>query len=602
MARTTFLLLCSFAVLRHTASAGPAAETPILPPVIAWKLKDPSLTVAKNDPWVTPFETGDFNVTPRYPEMTAWLKRLVAAAPELHMVSLGKSHERRDVWMIIASKERAFTPEALRKSGKPTLFAQAGIHPGEIDGKDAGMMLLRDMTVRGNKKGLLDRANLLFVPIVGVDGHERFSRFARVNQRGPAEQGWRTNARNRNLNRDYAKLDTPELGAVVDAIVRFDPELYYDIHVTDGADYQYDITWDHNGKDAHSPASAAWIDASLNPRLTADLRAKGHIPGPLVFAVDGRDMKKGNRVISFSPRYSHGWGDLRHTPTLLVENHSLKPYDQRVFGTYVMLESTLEALGEHGAALRKAITQDRARRPDPVVLTWKDQDGEPPRKTFLGIESEIHHSKVSDGRFVRFSGRPVTLEIPFVHRSQPGVTVARPKAYWVPAAWPDVIERLKRHGITVEEIEKPRTLTLEVSRLVEPKLATSPFEGRVRLSTGEKRERLEMTYAPGSVRVATDQPLGDLAVTLLEPLSDDSLLQWGFFHEILQRTEYMEAYVVEPMAEAMLAEDPELAAAFRARLAADPAFARDPAARRRFFYEKTPFFDARWHLYPVGRE
>jgi hypothetical protein len=180
--------------------------------------------------------------------------------------------------------------------------------------------------------------------------------------------------------------------------------------------------------------------------------------------------------------------------------------------------------------------------------------------------------------------------------------VTRPKAYWVPAAWPEVIERLAAHGITMSRLSEPQTVAVEMSRLVEPKLGTEAFEGRVALTTQLAIESRRETYPPGSVRVPTDQPLGDLAMLLLEAGSADSFLQWGFFHEILQRTEYVEGYVIDPMAEAMLAEDPALRAEFEKKLAEDAAFAKDPQARRRWFYQRTPFFDDRWLLYPVGRE
>ena len=594
-----FLILL---VLLPSLRAGErAAETPILPPLIPWKLEDATLTVSDKDPWVTHFEKSGRKETPRYAAMVTWLKRLVEAAPELSMVSLGLSAEGRDIWMVIASREKASTPRELAATNKPTLLAQGGIHSGEIDGKDAGLMLLRDMTVRGTKKDLLDKATFLFIPILSVDGHERFGPHSRVNQRGPSRSGWRTNARNLNLNRDYAKLETAGVRAAVRAIREWAPDLYYDIHVTDGADYQYDITWGHNGRNAHSPASAQWLDEHLTPRLEKDLRAKGHIPGPLVFSVDRLDMKKGIRFITFGPRYSHGYGDLAHLPTLLVENHSLKPYDQRVFGTYVLLESTLRALGEHGAALRKAIKEDRARRPAEVVLTWKVSKSEPPKLTFLGIGQEVMDSEISGAPWVRWTGKPVTLQIPYVHTTAPDLEVARPKAYWVPAAWPDVIERLQLHGVQCEFIELPREVEVEMDRIVDPRLNDKPFEGRVRITATFKPERRKETVAAGSVRVSTDQPLGDLAIALLEPGSPDSFFQWGFFHEVLQRTEYIEGYVLEPMARRMLAEDPKLQTEFEERLK-DKEFAQDPRARLRWFYERTPFFDARWRLYPVARE
>src|SRR5262249_16400839 len=283
---------------------------------------------------------------------------------------LGKSPEGRTVWMVAASQQRAFTPGALKATKKPTLLAQACIHAGEVDGKDAGLMLLRDLTVGKTKLDILDEANFLFIPIYNVDGQEGCAATSRINQRGPAETGWRTTARNLNLNRDYTKLDAPETRMLVKALNDWAPDLYLDLHVTDGADYQYDITFGHNDQ-AWSPAIGRWLTETLAPALTRDLETMGHIPGPLIQVADDRNPGKGILGWRAGPRYSNGYGDARHLPSVLVENHSLKPYRQRVLGTYVLLESALRTLGKQAAGLRQAVAADEARRSAEIPLEWK---------------------------------------------------------------------------------------------------------------------------------------------------------------------------------------------------------------------------------------
>ena len=186
-----------------------------LPPKLDWHGKSEQLIVAEDHPWITPVEATSFRYTPTYEQTYAWLDRLVQARPELNYVTIGFSDGGYALKLVIASKDGFATPEALKRSGKPTLFAQCGIHSGEIDGKDAAMMLLRDMTAVGNKADLLDGCNLIVLPIFNPDGHERASRFNRINQRGPDVMGWRTNSRNLNLNRDYAKLDTMEVHSLL---------------------------------------------------------------------------------------------------------------------------------------------------------------------------------------------------------------------------------------------------------------------------------------------------------------------------------------------------------------------------------------------------
>jgi len=307
----------------------------LLPPVQPWSGKSEALITTADDPWVTPSELTKLRATPSYDETIAWLRKLVEAAPELEMVSIGKSLEGRDFWMVIASADRAFTPTSLATTQKPLLLAHAGIHAGEIDGKDAGLMLLRDMTVKGSKKTLLSGANFLFIPILNVDGHERKSSYNRINQRGPVEMGWRTNARNQNLNRDFTKLDTAGVRALVKVFNEWKPDLYLDLHVTDGADYQYDITFGGNGRDGWSPAIGNWIEDVYRPAINDALSANGHEPGGLIFAVNGMDMNDGFLTWTGDPRFSNGYGDAAHIPAVLVENHSLKPYKRRVLGTYV---------------------------------------------------------------------------------------------------------------------------------------------------------------------------------------------------------------------------------------------------------------------------
>ncbi len=602
MPTRTFLVLLIAGTLRLRAAELPAFAP--LPPSQPWQGKSRSLVVSENDPWITPAEKSGFRTSPSYADTVTWLKKLVAATPDLRMISMGRSAEGRDVWMVLASHDRLFTPEALARTGKPLLLAQAGIHAGEIDGKDAGLMLLRDLTVGGSRRDLLDRVNFAFVPIFNVDGHERTSRFGRINQRGPESIGWRTNARNLNLNRDYAKLDTDEVRGMVSTLDHWKPNLYLDLHVTDGLDYQYDVTFGWNETSGYSPEIARWLGSTFRPAALRDLRRMGHIPGPLIFPAANDDLSRGLTVANYPPRFSHGYGDARHLATVLVESHSLKPYEQRVLGTLVLLESALETLGREGNTLRQASRSDADLHPDPIPLDWSEPTSGPNPETleFLGIESRSSASAISGATRIEFLGRPATLRVPVLRQSEIRTRVTRPKAYWVPAAWTDIVERLTIHGIRVERSAVPRDVDVEMYRLTEPKLASDPAEGRVRITAKTLVEKRREHFATGSYRIPLNQPLGELAAILLEPSSPDSFFQWGFFHEILQRTEYVEGYVIEPLAEQMLAADPALRSEFERRLATDETFKASPEARLRFFYERTPYSDERWRLYPIARE
>ncbi|MGQ3100732.1 MAG: M14 family metallopeptidase [Sphingopyxis solisilvae] len=589
------MIRCLAAALALVSCPAAAEQAAPLPPLAPWSGASEKLIVAAGDPWITPAEQSGFAETPDYAATRAWLDRLVASAPQLLSIErFGTTAEGRELYFVRASKGGA---------GKPVLLVQAGIHAGEIDGKDAGMMLLRDIAHRG-KHRLLDKADLVFVPIFNADGHERSGPWNRPNQRGPQSMGWRTTAQNLNLNRDYLKADAPEMQAMLALINRIDPALYLDLHVTDGTDHQYDVAYAFagwRGLYANSPAIGRWLDTKLRPSMDAALTRAGHTPGLYVSALDNRDPGKGIRHDPDTPRFSTGYGDFRRLPTILVETHSLKPYRQRVLGTYVLVEEALRLAGQEGAALRAAIDADRAARLRDMVVKWKPRTDPLYTVDFKGIAHERYRSAASGRDEIRWLGRPVAQQMP-VFGSEPEQRVTLPAAWWVPASAPQVIERLKVHGVMFETIDAPRRMTLDMVRIEEPRLGAAS-EGHVLLSAAAYRhEQRSETFPAGSVRVPADQPLGLLAAAMLEPESADSLLAWNFFPGMLQRTEYIEAYAIAPLADQMLAEDAALRRAFEAKLAADPAFAADGNARLAWFYARTPYYDERYLLYPVGRE
>ena len=587
----------SIALALAAAPVGAADMSAPLPPVRAWHGASEKLIAAPSDPWITPAESAGFVTTPDYAATRAYIDRLTAASPLLRQRVFGHSAQGRELIVVTATKDGATLDPA-----KPLVLVQAGIHAGEIDGKDAALMLLRDIAMRG-KDGLLDRVNLMIVPIFNADGHARSGAFNRPNQRGPANQGWRTTAQNLNLNRDYLKADTPEMTAMLGLIVAADPDLYLDLHVTDDIDYQYDITFGFNGwnhREARSPAIAAWLDTRLRPAVATALGAAGHIPGRLVSAKDGRDPD-GGIVDDVTPaRFSNGYGDLRHMGAILVENHSLKPYRQRVLGTYVLVEATLSVAGAASGDLKAAVAHDRAARPPIIVANWKPSPDPSDTIEFKGIAHSSFVSPASGRPEIRWTGTPVTLPHLTVFHDVRDGTITLPTAWWVPATRPDVIAKLKLHGVRVEAVTAPRRVSVEMERLADPVIASHANEGHVELAIGGvTRELRTETFPAGSVRVPADQPLRDLAAIMLEPESRESLLAWGEFPEILQRTEYIEGYAMAPLAGRMLG-DGATKSAFAVWLSAHPD--ADADARLAWFYARTPYYDDRYLLYPIGRE
>lgn len=572
----------------------------ILPPVMDWSGKSESLITSDSDPWVTPSELTDLTDTPNYKETMAWLEKLCAASPYLSMATIGVSEQGRDIRMVIATKEANPTIERLKASKKSMLLAQGGIHAGEIDGKDAGMMLLRDIAFGGKDK-LLDKTNFLFIPILNVDGHERTSPYNRVNQRGPVNMGWRTNARNLNLNRDYAKLETAGVQAVVSVINAYDPDLYLDLHVTDGADYQFDITY--GWADGFSPAISEWLWQTFKPAMDQELSDMGHVPGSLMFAFNNTDFSEGNTEFEFSPRFSETYGNLRNTPSILVENHSLKPYKQRVLGTYVFLEQSLKALAKSGKKLDQSIASDRVLRPDSIALTYELSESLQDSMLLKGITSEMKPSQITGGKYIVWTGQPYEEGIVVRKMSKVGKKVALPKAYWIPAEWGEIIAKLEAHGIELEVLKEDQKVSVDQYYIESYEFSKGPYEGHVRCGDFElTAHSKEVIYPAGTVKVPMDQYKGGLVALLLEPDSPDSFLQWGYMHGIFSRTEYIEEYVIEPLANQMLAEDADLKKRFEEKKKNDPDFAQSKDAIYHWFYEQSPYYDQAWKWYPITRE
>ena len=583
------VLLAALPAVAQSVQPSPA----VLPPALPWSGASERLVVPASDPWSTPAERAGFATTPRYTEVRTWLEKLAAASPLVTVETFGKTGEGRDLVFVRASKGGA---------GKPVVLVQAGIHSGEIDGKDAGLMLLRDIVMRG-KDALLDKVDLVFVPILNIDGHERMSAWNFPALRGPAQKGYVRNARNINLNRDYAKADAPETRAIITLLRRLDPILYVDCHVSDGFDMQYDVTFTYAGWGTYARhrATADWLQTRFGPAVTAALEKAGHVPTIYPSPIDARDPTKGIRYAPEGPRYSTGYGDFIGVPTVLVENHMLKPYRQRVLGTYVLLEEALRLAAIDAGRIATAKVRDRASRPAELLTQWKPA-AEPIGwvEKFKGVAFETYRSPVTGRDEQRWLAKPITFRMPIIGQT-PTESVRLPRAWWVPAAQTEVIDRLRLHGIRFETLGEARTLKLDRVRLVDP-VPQPANDGRTALKSGFAHEQTRETLVPGTIRIPYDQPLGLLAAALLEPESQDSFLAWGFFPEMLSPAPGAEAFVLAPTADALLTRDPKLKAAFEAKLAADAGFAADPDARLTWVIEQAAERDPfRW-TYPVRRE
>ena len=570
-----------------------------LPPTPEWKGKSLNLMESKDADWVTPFELSDGNRSATILEMRNWFGRLRNKYSQVNELVIGQTINETEILAYTFSEDPAFSV-SLHRSNKPLVVFQAGIHSGEIDGLDAGMMLFRDLCT-GPLKSLTNQVDILFIPAINIDGLSRSSDKNRINQRGPEMQGWRSNSLNQNLNRDYSKLDSYEIKSVVELIAAVKPELYVDIHVTDGADYQYDITYGFTGKHGYSPEISSWLENSFKLFADQQLAKLGHIPGPLVFLKDEKDPRQGNEFYTFGPRFSHGYGDARHMPTVLVENHSLKPYRQRVLGTRVLMEAMLQVVAEESKTLRIAMKKDATSQPNKIPVTWDIAKNSTDSMMFKGMKSILRKSEAAGSEVVSWNAEKLDVKIPLIQHNQPKTFINRPKFYFIPSNRTDIRDRLKSHGIEHRILESDSLIEVSCLRFENFQLiGKTTNQGRTRMTANSVAFKKKALYRRGSIIVSTDQPLGLLCCLLLEPDSPDSFFQWGFFGDVAERTEYFEAYAMAPLADEMMKNNSELKAEFDLKCTADEAFRNDQDARLRWWYEHSEWSDENWMVYPIG--
>ncbi len=559
--------------------------------------------------WQTHAEKTNYRETPRYDETVAFARKLDEASPLIRYASFGRSGEGRELPLLVAATGNDFTPQAARKAGKAIVMIQACIHAGESDGKDAGFALLRDIAITKTRAGLLDRAVVLFIPIYNTDGHERFGPFNRINQDGPAEMGWRATSANLNLNRDYMKADAPETRAWLKLWTEWNPDLLIDCHVTDGADFRYNITYIYEHQQ-HAPVPVLnWMRDAFDGRIFPATEGEGNLLAQYMTFRDNRDLAKGIDGFVMPPRFSTGYTTVRNRPGMTIETHMLKDYRSRVRGTYDLLRFTLEEVNRNTEKLLSAVREADAltvkagqsydpARQYPLQIEMTDK---PRQLLFKGVESRTEMSDVSGQMRVVFGTKPVDVTLPFYDEGRVAAAVAPPLYYIVPPQWKEAIQVIAAHGLRLQRLTAPATVEVESYRFTDVKFAAAPFEGRVLPSYKSNLVRERRTFPEGSVVVPVAQPAGFVAVHLLEPLGPDSLVAWGFFNAVFEQKEYGEDYVLEKLAREMLAKDENLRREFEQKLKSDPKFAADPAARLNFFYERSPYWDRQMNLYPVGR-
>ncbi|MFC2101586.1 M14 family metallopeptidase [Bacteroidota bacterium] len=584
-----------------------------------------SFFLSAQQEWLTYYELSGGMRTPRYTETIDYCRKLAEASPMVHYTSFGISPQGRELPLIIVDIDGLNDPEEIKQAGRLILLVQACIHPGESEGKDAGLMLVRDLMrveAGGSRDGevseiqhpassiqyLLDHVSVLFIPIFNVDGHERFGPYNRINQNGPEEMGWRVTATNLNLNRDYLKADAPEMRAWLSMYNAWDPDFFIDIHTTDGADYQYVLTYMMETLGEMDMGLTNWCDSVFLPAWTQNLETSGFPVFPYVQFRQWHNPKSGLERDVAPPMLSQGYVALRNRPGLLIETHMLKPYKQRVEASYQCMVASLEILYTQHRELKKLILDADAyvQSPEfkrlPFPLKFKLSDADSIMVDFRGVNYDTIRSELTGGLWYKYSSIPETFSVPLFSACIPSENIMLPEAYIVPAEWQEIISILNLHGIRMSKVKEDTTLLVTSYKFVAPRWRSYPYEGRLPLSRIEYTTiNEEKVFPAGAMIVETSQPAARVIAQLLEPRGDGSLLYWGFFNPIFEQKEYFEFYVMEPMAKQMLEEDPQLRADFEEAKAADSNFIKNQWQVLNWFLERTPYRDAKRMVYPVGR-
>jgi Zinc carboxypeptidase len=555
----------------------------------------------------TPFEKNGTNTTTTYAEMMTFYKGLAAASP---MVKIFDFENGTDVGkplnLVVITGTKIFNPVPLRQADVRIVMIMNGIHPGEPDGIDASMMLARDLVLDKAYATLLEHFAICIIPAYNVDGMLVRNSVSRANQNGPESYGFRGNGQNLDLNRDFIKQDSKNARAFAKMYTEWRPDLFIDTHTSNGADYQYIMTYIATMKEKLDPALANYMETILNPEVTAKMKEANYEMCPYVQTL-GWDMVPDSGISTFydSPRYSTGYASLFGAMAYTTESHMLKKHEDRVYGTYHLMMNLLKIVNRDrkivGRMRKEAI--EALKKQTEFTLKWKLDPKISVQIPFKGFTASISPSTVTGFPRIGYDETlPFTKNIPFYNHYFSEVTVTKPTAYIVPQAWDAVVERLKLSGVAMSRLSEDVTTEVAMYKITKYDAADGPYEGHFPLGGIEvKKENQQVQFWAGDYVIYTDQEANRFIVETLEPLGMDSYLSWNFFDPILSRKEYFSPYIFDTEAHRILEADPKLKQELQDKIKADTAFAKSDWLQMSFVFEHSKHMEPVYMRYPVAR-
>lgn len=552
--------------------------------------------------FITRFEQSKGTESPPYEEVIAWWKKLDAASPILKMQEMGPTDAGYPLHLVLVSGDRDFDISSLKRKNRNILFINNGIHPGEPDGIDATMLLVRDIVQ--NKYRLPQNVVLAIIPVYNIGGALNRSKNYRIDQNGPVEKGFRGNAQNLDLNRDFIKMDSKNAFTFAQIFQYTDPDVFVDNHVSNGADYQHVMTLLSSQHNRLGGAMGQYMNKVFEPALYPMMQKKGFDLIPYVNHF-GDTPDNGWSAYWDSPRYSTGYATLWSSFAFMPETHMLKPYAQRVAATRALLESFIEFTGLHGkeiSALRKQ-TRLAEQNQTSFPLAWKLDRSRSQEMLYKGYEASRKPSEVSGlPRLYYDRSKPFETKIPFYNFYQDTLTVAKPKAWIIPQGWWKVIERLQANGVQMRRLSRDSSVQVESYRISNYQSSPRPFEGHHLNSSVQVTASLQtVTFRKGDWYIPANQKAVRFLMETLEPQDEDSYFSWNFFDTVLGQKEGFSNYVFEETAAAYLKDHPEVKTELEKRKAEDSAFANNGQAQLNFIFQNSPYYEPAHLQYPVYR-
>jgi hypothetical protein len=578
-------------------------------------LSSVSLILAQEEDnvWKTVFEKSGFVSTASYEQTMNYFQNLADNSEFAELLTFGISPQGRKLKYLLVTNERKTDREmsaqlGVRELFKPTILIINGIHSGEIEGKDASMILMREILITKEKEYLLDSINIIVVPIFSVDGHERKSKYNRINQNGPEEMGWRTTAQNLNLNRDWMKADAPEMQAMLKLVNRYIPDFVIDTHTTDGADYQYTVTYSVEWSKNIFKLMADWLGNEFAPYLEKEVEEKGFLIFPYVYLKNwDKGPEEGLLYWPSSPRFSSGYFALQNRPMLLVETHMLKPYKERVYSTKAVLETTLEFVFNNSTELKK-LNQQADEHTGKLYEGGKylpisfSNSNKYETVNFKGYEYYWDSSTVSGAKKLVYTDRKKDFKVKYFNDIIITDSIKVAKGYYIPPEYSFLVDRLELHRVRPSYfVNESKKYFVTRYKFKDVKFSESSYEGRQTVTFDYDIYTEEVNIPEGSYLYFTNQRTARLLTHLLEPKSADSFVRWGFMNQIFEQKEYYEDYVMEKIAAEMLENNPELKKEFDEKLKSDETFRNNPRTRLDFFYGRSPYPDKQQNVYPILR-